>query len=172
MKTPRITEQTKAAKKRAFLAAFVETASVTHACKILGISRATHYDWLEEDPAYKEQFGKSLNMAADHLEDECLRRGYRGIQKPVLYQGKLCYREEPVLDPFTGQPVRDPLTGEMNFVRSTKPLIIREYSDNLAMFMLKGMRPEKYRENWKGEISGAGGGPIDSHLTITFVKPA
>lgn len=37
---------------------------------------------------------------------------------------------------------------------------VRVYSDTLLMFLLKGMRPDKYRETWKGEISGPGGGPI------------
>lgn len=31
---------------------------------------------------------------------------------------------------------------------------IKKYSDTLAMFILKGRRPEKYRENIKQEISG------------------
>lgn len=31
---------------------------------------------------------------------------------------------------------------------------VRKYSDTLAMFILKGRRPEKYRENIKQEISG------------------
>lgn len=155
----RITDKTKAAKKRAFLAAFVETASVTHACKILGINRATHYAWLEEDAEHKENFAKSLNMAADHLEDECLRRGYRGTVRPVMYRGEVCYQDVSEKDAETGQ---------MTVKR--KPLVIRDYSDNLAMFMLKGMRPEKYRDNYKAEISGANGGPIDSRLEIVFVK--
>jgi hypothetical protein len=34
------------------------------------------------------------------------------------------------------------------------------YSDTLAMFILKGHRPEKYRENIKQEIGGIGGGPL------------
>lgn len=34
----------------------------------------------------------------------------------------------------------------------------RVYSDVLAMFMLKGARPDKYRE--RHEHSGAGGGPV------------
>jgi len=35
---------------------------------------------------------------------------------------------------------------------------VREYSDTLAMFILKGRRPEKYRE--RTEITGKDGGPI------------
>lgn len=37
---------------------------------------------------------------------------------------------------------------------------IREYSDTLLMFMLKGAKPEKYADRVKQEHSGADGGPI------------
>jgi hypothetical protein len=31
---------------------------------------------------------------------------------------------------------------------------IREYSDTLLIFLMKGAMPDKYRDNWKGEITG------------------
>jgi hypothetical protein len=37
---------------------------------------------------------------------------------------------------------------------------IREYSDTLLIFMLKGAAPEKYRERYEHAISGPNGGPI------------
>ncbi len=37
---------------------------------------------------------------------------------------------------------------------------IREYSDTLAMFLLKGRRPEKFKERSSNEHTGSGGGPI------------
>ncbi len=45
---------------------------------------------------------------------------------------------------------------------------ITEYSDTLAMFILKGHRPEKYRENIKQEIGGPNGGPIQ--VEVDFVE--
>lgn len=36
---------------------------------------------------------------------------------------------------------------------------IREYSDTLTIFLLKGAKPEKYRERVSSEISGPNGGP-------------
>lgn len=42
---------------------------------------------------------------------------------------------------------------------------IREYSDTLAIFLLKAHRPEKYRERF--EHTGAGGGPVQvAHLLL------
>lgn len=37
---------------------------------------------------------------------------------------------------------------------------VREYSDTLLIFLLKGNRPEKYRDTLRQEVSGPGGGPI------------
>lgn len=45
---------------------------------------------------------------------------------------------------------------------------ILEYSDTLAMFILKGHRPEKYRENIKQEIGGVGGGPLC--IEVEFIE--
>ena len=70
----------------------------------------------------------------DRLEAEARRRAIEGIEKPVFYKGKMCYRDE--VDPATGERRG---TGE--------PLLIRKSSDVLLMFLLKGARPEKYREN-------------------------
>lgn len=158
MKTPRITEQTKAAKKRAFLAAFVETCSITYACKLTGIHRDTPYAWLEEDPEYAASFEKAKKPATDRLIDECVRAAFRGIQKPVIYKGKLCTHEVEVINPETGE-----------VTLKSVPLTTREYSDNLKMFLIKAWRPE-FRDSYKAEISGANGGPIDSRLEIVFVK--
>lgn len=37
---------------------------------------------------------------------------------------------------------------------------IREYSDTLLMFLMKGAMPEKYKDRVQSEITGQGGGPI------------
>lgn len=37
---------------------------------------------------------------------------------------------------------------------------IRKYSDTLLIFLLKGRRPDKYRENVRTEHTGKDGGPI------------
>lgn len=37
---------------------------------------------------------------------------------------------------------------------------VREYSDTLLIFLLKGARPEKYRERISTELTGKGGGPL------------
>jgi len=42
--------------------------------------------------------------------------------------------------------------------------VIKEYSDVLLIFLLKGNKPEKYRD--KTEITGAGGGPIETKIIV------
>jgi len=37
---------------------------------------------------------------------------------------------------------------------------VREYSDTLAIFLLKSHDPAKYRENTRMELTGADGGPV------------
>lgn len=41
--------------------------------------------------------------------------------------------------------------------------VIQEYSDTLAIFLLKAHRPKKYRERSSIEHSGPDGGPIQTH---------
>jgi hypothetical protein len=43
----------------------------------------------------------------------------------------------------------------------------REYSDTLLIFRLKALKPDKYRENVRQEITGKDGGPIETTVNIT-----
>jgi hypothetical protein len=45
---------------------------------------------------------------------------------------------------------------------------IQRYSDTLLIFLTKGAKPEKYRENIKQEIGGIGGGAVE----VVFKRPA
>lgn len=53
-----------------------------------------------------------------------------------------------------------------------KPIGARRiYSDGLMMFLLRGLRPNKYRERRDVELSGPNGGPIEQELLVRFVDP-
>jgi hypothetical protein len=43
---------------------------------------------------------------------------------------------------------------------------IREYSDNLLMFLLKGRKPETYRDNSRVQHVGAGGTPLEVTVSL------
>lgn len=58
----------------AFLSTYRQSGVITTACKAIGISRETHYDWLETDPTYPERFESAKRHAAQALEEELYRR--------------------------------------------------------------------------------------------------
>ena len=103
-------------KKKAFLAAFRKTGNVRLACEAAEVGRSSHYRWLETDAAYEEAFELAKEDAADILEAEAKRRAIEGVLEPVGF-----YKGEP--------------GGH-----------VRRYSDTLLIFLLKGLRPEVYRE--------------------------
>lgn len=76
--------------KRAFLAALSEVGNITGASKITGIARKTHYNWMQEDPAYAAAYKEAIEEAAENLETEARRRAVQGTAKPVFYQGNQC----------------------------------------------------------------------------------
>ena len=51
---------------------------------------------------------------------------------------------------------------------------VREYSDTLLIFLMKGNMPEKYRERHSYEVGGPGGAPLAAEFTATLdtVYPA
>ncbi len=141
-------------KQRAFLSAYAESGSLSAAQRAAKVTRRSHYYWLHQ-AEYAAAFQDAREEMADWLETEARRRAL-GVEKPVFYRGKLCYRQE--IDPETGQRRN---TGE--------PLMVRKYSDVLLMFLLKGARPEKYRDNWKGANSRRASDPA-KQVKVTFVN--
>jgi len=103
-------------KQRAFLAAFRETCNVRLACESAGVGRSSHYRWLDEDPEYRRAFEDAREDAVDLLEAEARRRALEGWEEPAGWY-------------------RGKLGGT-----------VRRYSDALTIFLLKGHRPETYRE--------------------------
>ena len=75
--------------QKRFLAAFSACASVLQASRWAKISRQAHYNWLKEDPTYRERFDAATQQAAQALEDEATRRAYEGLRRAVRYKGKI-----------------------------------------------------------------------------------
>ena len=89
---------------------------IKRACKVAGVGRTTHYEWMEANPEYRRAFEAAQEDAADSLEAEVYRRAVKGVRKPV------------------------------GWYKGVAGGYVREYSDLLLMFALKALRPEKYRE--------------------------
>ena len=138
----------------AFLAAYAAYGSIVAAATESKVARSMHYEWLREDETYKARFDAAHRDYCDALEDEIDRRGRRGFEEPVVYQGKLTY--EPLLN--KDGTVKVDRKGRPRY--SKKPLTVRKYSDNLLMFRAKAAMPDKYRDNAKIEHTGPGGAPL------------
>jgi hypothetical protein len=91
----------------------------------IGMHRDNHYHWLK-DEAYAQAFKTAQLMAGNKFEDEVYRRAFNGIDKPLVYQGQISKDE------------------------NGNPVTVKEYSDLLAIFALKGLFPDKYRDNQAG----------------------
>ncbi len=108
----------------AFLAALSITGNVSKACEAAGVkSRKTAYRARLNHPDFASLWDDAYEQAIDRLEEEARRRAHDGLIR---------YKFDK------GVPVRHPVTQE--------PYYELEYSDTLLIFLLKGGRPEKYRE--------------------------
>jgi hypothetical protein len=93
------------------------------------------------DPPYKAAFDEAWEMGVQALEDVAAERAQLGWEEPVVFQGKFSY------------PVTRGENGRMR--RSTQPLTVTKFSDSMLQFMLRGAKPEKYRERHDVQVTGA-----------------
>lgn len=110
-------------KRELFLEALKVTCNVTEAARLVEVSRTELYRMKREEEDFARAWEEALQVGAEALEDELIRRAKEGVLKPVFYKGEVC--------------------GE-----------IREYSDTLGIFLLKGAKPEKYKERVEQEHKG------------------
>lgn len=108
----------------AFLAEYAECGNISLAAKRVGIERHTPTDLRDKDPeGFGVAFAAAHEEATDKLVAEARRRGLEGWEEPVY-----------------GRVARDQ-DGQIG--------VVRKYSDTLLIFMLKGARPEVYRERYE-----------------------
>lgn len=100
------------------------------------VARKTIDRWREEDPVFSTAWDETIELCVDELEAEAWRRA-NGYDEPIVYQGKIqghyVNKDGEIVGPEHPEAV---------LVQAT----VRKFSDNLLMFMLKGHRPEKYRD--------------------------
>jgi hypothetical protein len=148
------------AKARAFLAAYRRCANITRAAEAAGIEKTIHYRWLKQSEAYAADFREAQEQAAQVLEDEAVERATIGVYEPTIYQGEFTY---PMIERVDAE------TGEVTLERSKVPVGVYKKSDGLMQFLLRGFKPEKYRS--AVEVTGKDGKPVETSITVTFVKP-
>ena len=107
-------------RKSAFLASLSAGSTAADAASEAGICRQSAYEWRAADADFRAEWNLAYAAGADALEAAAQRRAVQGVERPVLYQGR---------------PV---------FAADGTPLLIREYSDTLLIFLLKSRSPERY----------------------------
>jgi len=107
------------ARQQLFLKALSDTGSVSAAVAVAGTSRTRVYELRKADPAFASAWEDAEEIAADRLEEEARRRAVEGTEEPLVSAGKL---------------VRDD---------SGQPIMVRRYSDNLLLALMKAHRPPR-----------------------------
>ena len=152
-------------KLTAFCAVLADTCQVRKACAAIDVSPYTAYKWRKDMPEFAAAWDEALRAGVHVLESEAHRRAFEGVDKPLVHQGNFTYlyREardadgNPIIDELTKSPKMEPVLDEHG---NHKVAAIKEYSDTLAIFLLKAHDPSKYRENSKLELSGPDNGPV------------
>lgn len=144
-------------KLTAFCAALAETGIVARACGAVSIARQTAYEWREEIPEFAAAWDKALKIGVTALEDEAHRRAFLGVEKPLTHLGQFTYLHDlDAIDPETSQRFASHMAPVLKDANGDPRLAtIKEYSDTLAIFLLKAHDPDKYRENSKLELAGS-----------------
>lgn len=99
-----------------FLAELSRTANVTKSCELAGFERTAVYRRRNDDPEFATQFDAAYRAGYEVLEEMAAKRAFDGYDQ-VTYDG------------------------EGNVVK-----IVEQYSDALAMFLLKGNTDGKFRD--------------------------
>ena len=113
------------------------------------IDRASHYNWLRQDPEYVSAFEEAQTEAIEALESTVRESAIAGIEEPVIYQGQVCYEPKRNAD----GSFRRNAAGDI--IYSEKPLTIRKRNDVAAFFLLKALKPNVYREHSTVEHTGS-----------------
>ncbi len=104
-------------KKREYLIALSQTGNKTQAARLAGVHPSTPYcPAWKEDTAFQEALKAAERCAADILESEAFRRAVHGTERAT------------------------------GWYRGVAGGTVTEYSDILAIFLLKGLRPDVYQE--------------------------
>lgn len=110
-------------KRQQFCEALARCGNITEAARVVGVSRPTLYDYRKADAEFAAEWDRAVELGADALEDEARRRAYDGVDELLTCSRGLIHHDDGSL------------------------AMVRKYSDTLLIFLLKGAKPERYRDN-------------------------
>ena len=64
--------------------------TVRDAAQTACVARCTAYRWRDGDPEFAEAWDDAIDAGTELMEREAIRRGMRGVTKPVFHQGVVC----------------------------------------------------------------------------------
>ena len=151
--------------KTTFLLSLAETGELRRACMSIDVPVWLIFQWRKKDAQFAEDWAAALEAGKTILEAEAYRRAIEGTRKPLFYQGQPIYQYRTLVDEF-GQPMLDEQGRDIREVirdENGQPVQAAEvnYSDSILMAMLKAHVPA-YQDKAKLELTGAGGGPIET----------
>jgi hypothetical protein len=111
-----------------FLHHFREHGIIRHAAKAAGVTNSLIMVRRQKSPEFRQAFLEAKDEAADNLEAAILKRAREGVKKT-----KEVYERQKNKD---GRE-------ELVLIKREEST---EYSDTLAIFIMKGLRPEVYRD--------------------------
>lgn len=90
------------------------------------------------------------------------RRSHYSWIKDPIYAERFADAENQAVDTLEAEARRRAVEGidEPVYYKGEVCGTVRKYSDTLLIFLLKGARPDKYRDNVRQEITGKDGGPL------------
>lgn len=127
--------------KQKFLDGLERGLTVKDAALMAGREPRRMYELRARDPDFDQAVRLSMDIGTDVLVAEMQRRAIEGVQQPII--GKVAPGIDGQLTDADGNP-----------------MFLREYSDNIAIVMLKGRRAE-YKDNPRIDLT---------HQTIVQVE--
>ncbi|MDE2095755.1 MAG: hypothetical protein KGL39_00740 [Patescibacteria group bacterium] len=111
--------------KTAFLAVFRNCGNIRIACEKVGVSRKHVWMTVRKDPdGFGRRFREAKQDAKDLAEREIWRRGFEGVNEPVIHDGEICGTWVDA----EGHPVAEGTPGAYLI-----PLTVKKYDSKLAL---------------------------------------
>jgi len=131
----------------AYIKGLSETGKHTTAAEFAGIDRLAAFHQRRSDPEFAAACEQAIQAASESLEAEAIRRAKEGVQR-LKFNSK------------TGEAYRDPRTGEY--------YVEHEYSDTLMTLLLRGLRPDRYRDRSSVEMEHSGGVQVEEAIYVNL----
>lgn len=128
-KTKRTYKKWNAKQKGKFLKTLTETCNVSAACRMIKVSRSQAYTLRDNEEKFKNAWDDAIEEATDYLEAEARRRAMEGDMVPLIHQGKQVTDKED------------------------EPMFMRKYSNSLMTLLLKGRRPDVFKDRLEAKHS-------------------